>query len=143
MPDKNNPTVKSLKMDIAVGQGQNEEAIKLAQEMAAGFPEQVRPVMGLTVARRLVAAEKPAPELVKAALEMVEDGIGKLGDKNPAGYLTKGEIQTKLGQKEEAAKSFDKALEIAPADIKPQLQKRIDMLQGKAATPAVPAAEVK
>ena len=140
VPEAQKPIVPAMKLDIAVGRGDVEGALAQAQAVVASVPEQNRGIMQANVARRLIAAETPDPKLLQAALAMATEACAGKGSKNVGAFLTLADIQEKMGRKDEAASSLGKAVELAPDQLKPRLQKRLDALQGKGGEPQAPAA---
>jgi len=140
VPENQKQMIPAMRLDIAVGRGDAETALAQAKAVVAAVPEQNRGIMQANVARRLIAAESPDPKLLQAALDMTTEACAKEGSRNFGVYLTLGDVQEKMGRKDEAAKTLGKTLELAPAQIKPRIQKRIDALLGKATEPPAPPA---
>ncbi len=99
--------------DISVRQGKEAEARKLLGEAIALAPRDAAPRLALT--RRLVAGRD-----FKGALKMADDVV-RLQPANAEGVTLRGQIQTLLGQKQEAVMSFRNLVALTPNDAQAQL----------------------
>ncbi len=135
LPENQKTPVLSLRLNLEIARDRTDEALRIADELVLSHPEGIRTAAKMMVARRLIGNDKPAAALAEKALKLATEATADSGDGKIPAHMTLAEIQLKLGQAEEAEKSFAAALEACPEHIRPTIQKKIEEMRGAAGDP--------